>query len=502
MHIKQQWAALKPGQRTWGIRIGSVVGLVLLSWLFLSFSTTRERAQPVDESVDVDVMLPSRPNATLEELHGRILASDREIARLEKQAEQQQRALKNQFEELRGELEENAIEGGRKEMEAQIDYLTQRLRVMEQQMRRVRKDTGGGEAQAGGEPASRRHGGRAQRAPFEIPSLEAYVPPGREEGASVPSAQHIPAHPPRVRAPLEIPGSGEAGAAEDKATEPLARRVISGAGSWDGAETGDRAAAGGEGGGDYGRSRVNEGAAKVASMARPDAHGGVTARQQVEERKQREVEKDKQVYMPSGSMFAGVLLNGADVSVSGITKENPVPVLIRIKRDAILPNYYALQVRECFALASGYGDLASERAILRLEQLSCVRTDGEVIDTGIDGYIVGSDGKVGLRGRLVNKQGQLLARSMVAGMLSGFADALKPTGVKGLDLNPDGTTSTTSYDINSVLEAGAFSGASNAAEKVADYYLELAEQTLPVIEVDAGRDATIVIIKGVALNLG
>ncbi|PIV81625.1 conjugal transfer protein TraB, partial [bacterium CG17_big_fil_post_rev_8_21_14_2_50_64_8] len=46
---------------------------------------------------------------------------------------------------------------------------------------------------------------------------------------------------------------------------------------------------------------------------------------------------------------------------------------------------------------------ATERAQLRTETLSCVREDGRVIEAELEGYAVGEDGKVGMRGRLVSK---------------------------------------------------------------------------------------------------
>ena len=51
---------------------------------------------------------------------------------------------------------------------------------------------------------------------------------------------------------------------------------------------------------------------------------------------------------------------------------------------------------------------------LRGETISCVREDGGVIETRLDSYAVGEDGKAGIRGRLVSKQGQLVAKSMMA----------------------------------------------------------------------------------------
>ena len=51
-----------------------------------------------------------------------------------------------------------------------------------------------------------------------------------------------------------------------------------------------------------------------------------------------------------------------------------------VKDLAILPNRVRADVRECFIIVSGYGDLASERAYLRGETFTCVRADGGVIE--------------------------------------------------------------------------------------------------------------------------
>ncbi len=75
-------------------------------------------------------------------------------------------------------------------------------------------------------------------------------------------------------------------------------------------------------------------------------------------------------------------------------------------------------------LASGYGDIASERVNLRTEKLSCVLKDGTVIDTKLDAYIAGEDGKSGVRGNLVSKQGALIANALLAGTLGGLGQGL------------------------------------------------------------------------------
>ena len=50
-------------------------------------------------------------------------------------------------------------------------------------------------------------------------------------------------------------------------------------------------------------------------------------------------------------------------------------------------------MRECFLVLAGYGDLGSERAYLRTEAITCVRSDGGAIEVPIDAYATGEDGK-------------------------------------------------------------------------------------------------------------
>ncbi|MGD6497744.1 TrbI/VirB10 family protein, partial [Xanthomonas citri pv. citri] len=48
-------------------------------------------------------------------------------------------------------------------------------------------------------------------------------------------------------------------------------------------------------------------------------------------------------------------------------------------------------------------------------------------------------------------------------------------------------------------QSGAFGGASTALDRIAEYYLNLADQMHPVIEIDAGREVTLVFVRGISL---
>lgn len=204
--------------------------------------------------------------------------------------------------------------------------------------------------------------------------------------------------------------------------------------------------------------------------------------------------------MPAGSFFEGVLLNGMDAPTSATTQKNPVPTTLRIKSDAVLPNKYSVDVKECFALASGFGVLSSERAMLRTETFSCVRKDGKIIEGKMEGYIVGEDGRVGMRGRLVSKQGQMIAKTLVAGGLSGLAQGMTPQTIPQLSLGDNSTTRTQSADASTILQTGVAKGFSTSANEIAKFYIEMAREMTPVVEIDAGRKVTIMLVKGIELK--
>jgi len=204
--------------------------------------------------------------------------------------------------------------------------------------------------------------------------------------------------------------------------------------------------------------------------------------------------------LSAGSFFEAILLNGMDAPTSATTQKNPVPTTLRIKTEAMLPNKYRVDIKECFVLASGYGSLSSERALLRTETISCVRNDGKIIESKVEGYIVGEDGRAGMRGRLVSKQGQMIAKTLVAGGLSGIAQGLTPQSVPQLNLNPGETVSTQTADASSILQTGVAKGFSTSANEVAKFYMEMAREMTPVVEVDAGRKVTIMLVKGFELK--
>ena len=197
------------------------------------------------------------------------------------------------------------------------------------------------------------------------------------------------------------------------------------------------------------------------------------------------------------SFTRGVLLGGLDAPTGGQSQTNPHPVLIRLSDNSVLPNRYRAEYRECFVIAAGYGDISSERAYLRTESLSCVRTDGTALEVKIQGSVYGEDGKVGMRGRLITKQGQMLANALLAGVVSGIGQGIATANTTYSASALGSVATTTGSD---ALKAGMGSGVGKALDRLAQYYIKLAEQTFPIIEIDAGREIDVVVTKGVRIE--
>lgn len=213
------------------------------------------------------------------------------------------------------------------------------------------------------------------------------------------------------------------------------------------------------------------------------------------------IEQDEnQIYLPKAAILTGILITGLDAPTQADAQNQPVPVLIRLKKEAILPNYAMLEeVRECFALMAGYGELSSERANLRGESITCVRENGEVIEKSFGGYAVGEDGKAGLKGTLVSRNSTVLANAMMSGFASGMASMFNVNPVPVISTSSDGQQQYQDVFNTDAIQGGAAKGASEAMDKLADYYMKLADAMHPVIEVGAGRVIDIVITSGTNL---
>ncbi len=204
-------------------------------------------------------------------------------------------------------------------------------------------------------------------------------------------------------------------------------------------------------------------------------------------------------YLPVGSFFKATLLNGITAPTGTVGVDNPVPIIMKVMTDAILPNdKYRYQLKGCFIMGTGYGSVSSERVQVRTAQLSCIKNDGTAaVIAEFKGFVVDSDGIADLRGKLENRQGSKVAMATLAGFAQGigqmFGNAQGTTVV-----SPSGTG--ISMDTNQKLSAAGFNGVGTAADTVSKFYVKQAEQIFPVIVVQTGRNVTINLTEGVTLH--
>lgn len=234
----------------------------------------------------------------------------------------------------------------------------------------------------------------------------------------------------------------------------------------------------------------NETARAIANGAPPEAAAKQTMRK-----------NPNAGLIPAGSFAPVSLLNGLDAGTSSATQTNPLPVLVNVTDHATLPGAAKYRLKSCFILGTGFGDLSAERVYIRISRLSCVdKADKLVLSQEVQGYMVDSDGKIGMRGVVTDRQGAKLGKALLAGFAQGLAGALGQAQSTVTSNAVTGTTSTISGD--AALRAAGLQGAQAATSQLAEFYLREAQSIFPVISVDTGRTATVVFTSSTALNWG
>jgi conjugal transfer pilus assembly protein TraB len=209
--------------------------------------------------------------------------------------------------------------------------------------------------------------------------------------------------------------------------------------------------------------------------------------------------KGRTVYLPPSFMEASLLTGFDAATSSGAKGGNSEPLLLRIQTPAVLPNDIKANLSGCFIIAEAVGRLDKERADVRLVSLSCLSNEGSaVIDTPIKGFVTDSDSKVGLSGRVVSRMGAATARAIIAGFFGGAGEALKAAATT-TSSSVLGTTN--SVEASQIGKYAVGGGLSEGANTLQDFYMNLAKQTTPVIEVAATKKITVIVSEGKDLEI-
>ncbi|MCD8573779.1 MAG: TraB/VirB10 family protein [Gammaproteobacteria bacterium] len=204
-------------------------------------------------------------------------------------------------------------------------------------------------------------------------------------------------------------------------------------------------------------------------------------------------EKTTENFVPSGTFAKAVLLSGADASAAVNSQTNPDPMLFRIVDNGTLPNDATSHLKDCLLTSAVTGDISSERGKIRFERMSCTKEDGSVLEVPVEGYVAGADGKNGIRGIPVWREGALTERAFIAGTLSGFSDAVQSQYVT---TSTSALGSTETVNDGDSVRYGVANGFSSASDRLAKYYIQRAEQYHPVIQIGPGVVVDVVFLKG------
>lgn len=172
---------------------------------------------------------------------------------------------------------------------------------------------------------------------------------------------------------------------------------------------------------------------------------------------------------------------------------------MRLVDDGHLPRGFKGSLNQNVLIGACYGDLSAERVMCRLETMAWVEQNGTTVEKKVEGWLIGEDGRPGLRGDVVDRSGDAVRDTMIAGMLSGLGQFLRTEATWSVyPISPFGQTNALSG--GRALSGAASNGASSALDKLAEFSIKRAEQMQPVILVASGRVVDVVFKAGVDLR--
>ena len=188
------------------------------------------------------------------------------------------------------------------------------------------------------------------------------------------------------------------------------------------------------------------------------------------------------VRLPIGSLVTGQLLTGAFATK---VRGDALPVLVDLRSAYSGPNDTEIPLEGCLMIGKATADLTSVRARVEAVSLSCVLPDGTSFERAVRGYFTGEDGTLGVPGRWEFRSGRWLANLLsamgttAAGVYADVAIA-KELGLAGAILGDVGTSETTT--------------------RIQEFFLERAEEILPVVWIESQTPVYVVMLEGVTVE--
>ncbi len=209
-------------------------------------------------------------------------------------------------------------------------------------------------------------------------------------------------------------------------------------------------------------------------------------------------------YIPANSYALGKLISGVDAGVGMSAESNPRNALLRITGEVVSAGFGGKYLKTnkligCQMSLRAVGDISSEKVYLDGVIMSCAKDANHFIEIPVKAY-VSSMGKSGVRGEIVSREGDMVLKSFVAGIASGFGNGISEFSRPQTSLLGNGNTLSDNQRAKNLLNGGLGSGFANGSNSLAEFFIKRAEQYQPVISVNEGVEVNIVFIEGFSLK--
>ena len=187
------------------------------------------------------------------------------------------------------------------------------------------------------------------------------------------------------------------------------------------------------------------------------------------------------VRLPIGSTVTGELLTGAFATKA---RGDALPVLVQLMSAYSGPNDTEIPLEDCLLIGKATADISSVRARVEAVSLSCVLPDGTAFERVVRGYLTGEDGTLGVPGKWEFRSGRWLANllsAMGTAAAGVYADVAIAEALAGANIL--GSVST-----------------SDTTERIQEFFLQRAEEILPVVWVESGTPVYLVMLEGLTID--
>ncbi len=202
----------------------------------------------------------------------------------------------------------------------------------------------------------------------------------------------------------------------------------------------------------------------------------------------------KRTFISPGDAVPIRLLTGVAAPVDG----TPYPVMFKILGAISGPDGSALDLGEARIVAAAQGSETDGRVVYRLTDLAFRNPDGRRSVVKVDGWVVGEDGIRGMRGKVIDKLGQVILATMAYSAAASYGDALTQRYRTNINsFGNSGDLTLTGNDIDLATTSALTDGSIRLTQLLLDKY----EKLIPVVEVNSGRDVVAVFSRGAEVSI-